>query len=74
MPTNQDPASNNFERSATRRLISLTLGVLMAAGGAFAFVWMLFHVVEPIKAMFWMAPVVVSVIGLYIIWDDIQNP
>jgi len=35
---------------------------------------MLFHVVEPIKAMFWMAPVVVSVIGLYIIWDDIQNP
>ncbi|MGD9476799.1 hypothetical protein [Shinella sp. G-2] len=74
MQANGNPEPATSRRSPTRRLISLLLGGLMALGGAFAFLWMFFHVVEPVKGLFWIAPVVVSVIGVAIIWDDIRNP
>jgi hypothetical protein len=67
-----DPAV--ARRSPTRRFISLGLGVLMAAGGSFAFLWMLLFSVEPIKVMIWLAPITVSVVGIAIVWDDLRNP
>lgn len=61
------------QRSRARKAVSVTLGVILALAGALGFLYMYFHVVEPVKILYWAIPVFVFGTGIAILWDDFRE-
>jgi hypothetical protein len=60
------------ERTAVRKAISILLGLVLAVGGMSGFIYMFYHVVQPVKLVIWAIPITIFAAGIAILWDDFQ--
>ncbi|MBX4902485.1 hypothetical protein HJA83_14295 [Rhizobium bangladeshense] len=56
-----------------RKLMSMTLGALMATGGAAVAGYMFLYASQPVKLVIWSIPITVMALGVAILWDDIRG-
>jgi hypothetical protein len=61
------------DRTRTRRAISTLLGICLVVAGLYGFFYMVFHVKEPIKILYWLVPTSVFTAGVAVLWDDFKN-
>ncbi|MBX4869324.1 hypothetical protein HJA87_22600 [Rhizobium bangladeshense] len=53
--------------------MSMTLGALMATGGAAVAGYMFLYASQPVKLVIWSIPITVMALGVAILWDDIRG-
>ncbi|WP_165417131.1 hypothetical protein [Rhizobium leguminosarum] len=51
----------------------MTLGAMMAIGGASATGYMFLYVGQPVKLIIWAIPISVMALGVAILWDDLRG-
>ncbi|RUM09268.1 hypothetical protein [Rhizobium chutanense] len=59
---------------ATRKAISIILGLTLAGAGLFGFGHMQFHVVEPVSIKLWLIPITIFAAGVATLWGDFKTP
>ncbi|WP_176439502.1 hypothetical protein [Rhizobium esperanzae] len=56
-----------------RKFISMTLGTVMAIGGASVGGYMFLHASQPVKMIIWAMPISVMALGVAILWEDMRG-
>ncbi|EJC70020.1 hypothetical protein Rleg5DRAFT_5824 [Rhizobium leguminosarum bv. viciae WSM1455] len=51
----------------------MTLGAMVAIGGASAAGYMFLYAGQPVKLIIWAIPISVMALGVAILWDDLRG-
>ncbi|WP_166486883.1 hypothetical protein [Rhizobium etli] len=51
----------------------MTLGTMMAIGGASVGGYMFLHASQPVKMIIWAMPISVMALGVAILWEDMRG-